>query len=892
MFRGNRARIPLLICVCTPLIFAQDTPRSPERIAAAIAEWRAAPSPTTLLTITEKFGPIDRAFLITLMDVGDEDHQKKGDYPGALDYYDLVHAFGVAQEKNDFASVGLQLRGGIERLQGKYPEAEADYRKSLEYARRPGGEKRIPLVLNNLAGIYVAQALYSQALEILQGVLEYDAAKNIQDDAPPWQNIAIVYGLEGDLARSLDHFLVALKMYEAKGDERKIALTHYNIGVLQIKQANYEAAVRELEIALGLSRKTGDNTQLAQTLSDLGRVRDLLGQPAQALAAMKESKALCHEIGYKACYNDGLMNLGNTYLEHGQLDLAAAEFDDARRMSAEELHDSYSLGITLRGLALIAVKRGESSGARQLAMEAEEIAQRIGDIQGEWRAHSVHGMAARSLGEKAEARDAFRGAVVLIERERGLIGGGEVEKQRFFEQAVFPYQELSRLELDSGDASAALRTAERARARVLLDAMAAGPERAGQAMTEEERHEEAGLRAKLTSINQGITDARGAATQAKLRERDEAFHDYETFLAALYVRHPGLQTMRGESRPLEISDLRQVAANGRAVLVEYLCGQDETLLFVVRRGAIATHRIAIGREALGKRALAYRRMLEGRDPGFRTEAQRLYDLLLKPAGTELAGQAEIVLLPDGPLWGLPFQTLVKPNGHYLIEDAGISYAPSITFLRDRAAASAAPRTYQRDLIALGDPARRGIAPIPVLRDQVARIAALYNPGRSIVRTGAEANEAAFKDGASSARIIHLAAHGVVDGQNGLHSRVLLAPSKAGGEDGWLEAWEVMRMNLNAELVVLSACETAGGADQGEGLAGLTWALFVSGVRTAVVSQWRVEAESTTELMVGLHQRLRQNQPAATALRGSALALMKDERYRHPFYWGGFVAAGQ
>jgi CHAT domain-containing protein len=140
-------------------------------------------------------------------------------------------------------------------------------------------------------------------------------------------------------------------------------------------------------------------------------------------------------------------------------------------------------------------------------------------------------------------------------------------------------------------------------------------------------------------------------------------------------------------------------------------------------------------------------------------------------------------------------------------------------------------------------------------------------------------------------VVHVAAHGVVD-PSALHSRLLLATEgeRKTAEDGWLEAWELMRMNLHSDVAILSACETGRGtAAQGEGLVGLTWALFVSGVRTSVVSQWRVEAESTTEMMVSLHAGLRKGETPAKALRTSALTLMKQPQYRHPMYWAGFVS---
>ena len=130
----------------------------------------------------------------------------------------------------------------------------------------------------------------------------------------------------------------------------------------------------------------------------------------------------------------------------------------------------------------------------------------------------------------------------------------------------------------------------------------------------------------------------------------------------------------------------------------------------------------------------------------------------------------------------------------------------------------------------------------------------------------------------------------MDQNNPMHSRLLLAGS--GADDGWIEAWELMRMGIRADLAVLSACETGRGKpSDGEGLVGLTWALFVSGVRNTVVSQWRVESESTSTLMVGLHKRMRNGQRPSEALRQAILELMKDQRYQHPMYWAAFVSVG-
>ena len=119
------------------------------------------------------------------------------------------------------------------------------------------------------------------------------------------------------------------------------------------------------------------------------------------------------------------------------------------------------------------------------------------------------------------------------------------------------------------------------------------------------------------------------------------------------------------------------------------------------------------------------------------------------------------------------------------------------------------------------------------------------------------------------------------------------------EDGTLEAWEIMNLNIDADVVVLSACETARGrVGAGEGVIGLTWALFVAGSPTTVASQWKVEVQSTTELMVEFHRNLKSHienpkskMTKAKALRQAGLKLLRSEQYRHPFYWAGFVIIG-
>jgi len=191
-------------------------------------------------------------------------------------------------------------------------------------------------------------------------------------------------------------------------------------------------------------------------------------------------------------------------------------------------------------------------------------------------------------------------------------------------------------------------------------------------------------------------------------------------------------------------------------------------------------------------------------------------------------------------------------------------------------------------------------PLPEAEKQVQTLARLYGENRSKVYVGAEAREERFKAEAGNFRILHLATHGILNDRSPMYSHLLLA--QTGGsedEDGLLEAWEIMKMDLKADLAVLSACETARGrVGKGEGMIGLTWALFVAGCPTTVVSQWKVRSDSTAEMMIEFHRQLKTQlakpsarNSATAALRQAELKLMSNSKYRHPFYWAGFVLVG-
>jgi CHAT domain-containing protein len=188
-------------------------------------------------------------------------------------------------------------------------------------------------------------------------------------------------------------------------------------------------------------------------------------------------------------------------------------------------------------------------------------------------------------------------------------------------------------------------------------------------------------------------------------------------------------------------------------------------------------------------------------------------------------------------------------------------------------------------------------------------------------TGPNATKAEFQRIAERYRIIHFATHGILNSKRPMDSSIVLEsgrPERANdrskintsvkngsdklliiSNDQLLSAREVMEMRLQAELVVLSACDTAGGGiSEGEGMIGLTWAFAAAGVPTIVASQWAVPDKTTADLMEDFHQRLQRYSQKDRSVRGTAAALTEAARaiagkreYRHPYYWAAFIVVG-
>jgi len=860
-------------------------------------------------------------------------YQREGDLSAAAAAFRRSLALYEALEKPSAVADLWDQIGACHHELVENERALEAFRSALKLRERLGDEKalrqckgNIASVLANLARVRQAQGDYALALDPLQESLAlYQALHRPEGLGDARNMLGISYlrlGRFSDAAAALHASRLA---FEEAGRPGELANVEVNLGLLCHAQGLDEQALEHARQAQTLAKAAGLPRIAASAANNAGMVYWERRDYPRALESFRSAHADAVDLGDLRLQAVSLLNLGQVSLAQGQL-------DDAMDRYLESLHVSEAHG--LRSIAALALldcgwtraRQGRTAEARDYWERSQQLADATGLAEVRISARVALGRLARKLGQLPAAKKSAGEAISLVETLRGSVAGGEEQQQRFLERWFSPYPLMVEILVDEGEPARALEVAERSRARVLLDVLSGGRALVDQALTPAERRREEQLRSQLSSVNLSLLQenqqsAPAASRLATLKEQvRKAQLDLELFRTAIYAAHPELRGRRGETPPFDLPAAGALIPDAHTALLEFVVAKERTLLFLLTRApgaapaapALQVYSIPVTAEALAQKVNRLRQQIASRSIRYGAAASELYDLLLRPAAAALRGRTTLGLLPDGPLWELPFQALQSAPGRFLVEDTALFYASSLTVLQ--AARNRPQRAAPSGLLlAFGNPAVTpatapggSLAPLPSAEAEVDALARIYGSGASLVCKGAAATETLARARVAEYRVLHFAAHGVLNDRHPLYSHLVLAREPATpGEDGLLEARELMDLDLKADLAVLSACESGRGrVAPGEGMVGLSWALHVAGCPRTIVSQWKVDSASTTRLMIQLHRNLRAGgatgatpakggtaQPYAEALRQAALAVMRERPYRHPFYWAPFVLLG-
>lgn len=790
--------------------------------------------------------------------------------------------------------------GRIHRARDEIEEALSAYQASLHLRRDMGDARALATTLNNLGILHRAAGRYHRALLTLDEAARIASEHGLTTfEATVRNNLGTIANALGDRERSLLDLGRALELVRAQGDRAAEARTLNNIGWSHQQAAEYGPARESFERALAIHRELGDRGAEATTLENLARNEMHVGRLEPARKLLHRALALHRALKTQRGEAKTLAELA-IVLEASDPQAARTHAERARLL-ATATHDPRTLLTAHVALARIARRGGELERARRRAETAVETLEVL----------------------RTDAGDATWRASLLA------------SKHDVYELLVDVLLRLDAAEPGTGWAFRAFEVAEQAKARSLRDTLRAAsvaPADVDPALVAAEarlRRQVRGLalrRDRSTDSDAGTVSGTGAGTDSGLGRRlDEAIADHRLATARLAAAAPDFARLTEPAR-FDATRIRTLLGS-RTVLFEFLLGETSSALFVVDDRGVRAFRLPPRAEiedqarslieALGARGTApgpgetlraRRARIERADAEARSLARALGRVLLAPAAGAL-DQRRLVVVPDGLLAYLPFAAIAHPQtGAPLIVDREIVFLPSLdalAALRDaperpvavhHLAVVADPVTDRHDprLVSseMGDD-RTGPA-VARLSGTAAEAQALRDANATTL-VGFAANRDAILDGALSGhRRVHFATHGVLDGRYPeLSALTLSSYDPSGGTiDGFLRLGDIYRLQLDAELVVLSACESAlGRSVRGEGLIGLARGFLFAGARHVVASLWRVRDDTTARLMARFDRRLREGDSAPAALRGAQLAMRADPSTAAPYFWAGFTGLG-
>jgi CHAT domain-containing protein len=766
------------------------------------------------------------------------------------------------------------------------------------------------------AGHYDEALTYSQkALESFKGLISI-RPQYAADLADSLAEIGRVYRVKGEHRAALRYFNQALEIAKTLKLKDKLASVLNSISVLYLEQNDYLKASEYANQSLSVYREIGDRYEIARLLANQGVINQRQAKYVDALKSFQESLQNSDDTDAPDLVIAAQEGMGAVYQEQGDY-RAALEWLDKAMALAQKLGNQTRQAELLWRLGEAYYLKGDLTKAQTHSASAANLASQLRlpiisylalTAQGKYHlAENNYDLAFKTLSQ----------AIEQVESIRDRVAGQEQGRQLFFDNKVVTYNLLVELFIKQNRPAEALLYAERAKGRVLLDVVRDGKADLAKTVTPAEKEEAHRLNQTILGLNERLSSEESKTSSDPnilnqlYAKRDTARIEYESYQDAVFAAHPDLNVRRGRTTPLTLKEVTTLTRTSETAYIEYVITKERVYLFALTGGGaddgpeIKVYPLTVKPDELAGKVEQFHQRLANRHPDFASIGRELYAALIEPASQQLRGSSTLCIVPDSFLWNLPFQALMTESNHYLFEDQGLYYAPSLTVLREMNKVRVGKEKREGSLLAFGNPiigkdnqSNEELCPLPEAETEVASVAKTFGPHVNKVLIGREASEKTFRTLAPTFATIHLAAHGVLDNRHPLYSHLLLTKTQGDAEnDGLLEAREIMNMNLDADLAVLSACETANGKiAPGEGVIGTSWAFFVAGTRSMLVSQWKVNSASTSKLMTNFYQGLsskqtREGEKKASSLQEATLRLMIDDRYRHPFYWAGFILVG-
>jgi CHAT domain-containing protein/tetratricopeptide (TPR) repeat protein len=851
-----------------------------------------------------------------------------GKYQEAITYNQQSLAIKKAIGDRAGEAISLNNLGNVSNSLGKYQEAISYHQQSLAITKAIGDRAGEASSLNNLGGVSNSLGKYQEAIAYYQQSLVIEKAIGDRaGEASSLGNLGNVSNSLGKQQEAIAYHQQSLAITKAIGDRAGEASSLGNLGNVSYSLGKYQEALAYYQQSLPIFKAIGDRAGEANSLNSLGNVSYSLGKYQEAIAYYQQSLAIRKAIGDRASEATSLNNLGNALLKSGKL-LAAEKTlrqgVESLELLRQKLTDSNKVSIfeeqarTYRSLQKVLIAQNKPNEALEIAERGR--ARALVDLLSQKLSPSQVSIAnIPSLSEIKQIASQQNATLVeysIIYDDFQIAGREETKQSKLY---IWVVQPSGAITFRSVDLKPLWQDTETITPTTTPFSLPEIPEAwlfplvAVTFM---------GCMAGVVGIFFTLLKTKGAKVN-------------HSKLAAWMLLFVASASSTGgiiwSSRENQTRSAAQEAS----------WQQPQTPL-----GKLVVDSL----NSPGKTRGLYEVVTGEDDRKFKERMQHLHQLLIEPIADLLPSdsQGKVIFIPQGELFLVPFAALPDAQGKYLIEKFAIATAPSIQVLalthqqrlkiaqmgrspltplkkggkEEETAFKKEGKEREKEkfenegkelaggaLVAgnpimpkiISDPGTEAkqLDPLPAAEKEAENIARWLHT-KAII--GKDATESHIVSLMPKARFIHLATHGLLnDFSNGeIPGAIALAPdagyspafpgSGIDARDGLLTAREILQLQLQAELVVLSACDTGKGKITGDGIVGLSRALFAAGVPTVIVSLWKVDDEATAYLMAEFYQQLAQQPTKIAALRQAILAT--KQRYPYPGNWGAFTLIGE
>ena len=801
--------------------------------------------------------------------------QSVGQHTKAEEY--LHKALTIKEEIGDKPGEGTCYGnlGTLLHSVGQYTKAEKYLQKALTISREIGDRKGKASAYGNLGTVFQSVGQYTRAEEYLRKALTI--RREIGDkkgEATDYGNLGTVFSSVGQYTKAEEYYQKALTISREIGDRTGEATYYGSLGSVFQSVGQYTKAEEYLHKALTIKEEIGDKSEEATCYGNLGTVLLSVGQYAKAEEYLQKALTIRREIGDRRGEASDYANLGCVFKSVGQYTKAEEYLQKALTIT-REIGDKRGVGASYFNLGNLCRVSQNLTQSQEFARKALEMSYEIGDIELQFSSHLDIALNTLLAGEDITVvvRNLY-GSIEKCEEMHDFLRGKDQFKISFFDKHASPYSLLCSLSINARSYYEALYVAELGRSRALADTLS----------DKYSVKKEISVNPQSWIGIENIMDTNAFSSCLYI----SCFVDHMYF----WILKPNKTVVFRQTSLKGSADkvFENQAFGGSQVVRQEQC-EDRSMLFSPYESSPPSFK-----SSQDDSSSALRLIEEEDDKTQETGPPTLadcYKMIIAPVA-DLLQEPEIVIIPDGLLYPIPFAALKDDNGKYLSDTFKIRIVPSLTTLK---LIQNSPADYcsKSGALIVGEPDVSDVYyqgkliqlnVLPWARKEAEMIGRLLGVQPLL---GKDATKQKVLESLHSVSLVHFAAHGYAE-----RGEIALSPIRSCAtpheEDYLLTMAEISQVCLSAKLVVLSCCHSASGQIRAEGVVGIARAFLASGARAVLAALWAVDDKATMWFMNRFYEHLVHGESASESLH-QAMRSMRENRFSDVRQWAPFMLIG-